>query len=132
MAVMDIKESQLAIHESHENGTQQIDYAITLSKSLGITVYPHLINEEDVRDAGCEIPVQLEDLVDEYGGIDIMEGNEGHFCIVWVETSRKSPFMSSIFHLVLLITFSAIAKTTLIISYFHSCGQSTFKHFLIR
>ena len=60
----------------------------------------------------------IEDLVDEYGGIDIMEGNEGHFCIVWVETSRIPPFMSSIFHLVLLITFSAIAKTTLIFHIF--------------
>ena len=82
MAVMDIKDSQLAIDESHENGTEQIDYAITLSKSLGITVHPHPINEEDVRDAGCEVPVQLEDIIDEYGGIDVIEGNEGHFCSV--------------------------------------------------
>ena len=65
-----------------EGDERKVVFSIMTNKRLGMTVHPHPINETDMIDAGCSIPIQFEEIIDAEGPPELVDGNIAHFCSV--------------------------------------------------
>ena len=70
-------------NEEDDNPCQsQIHYSRPAYKESGLTMHLHALDEQDFIDAGCEVPDQLEDLVDkgDPGVFSNLMRTVNHFC----------------------------------------------------
>ena len=69
-----------SLNDIEDETTELKPFSMITNKTIGSTIHPYPINEEDLRDVGGEAPVQLEDRIDNPEILNLLIDTRVHFC----------------------------------------------------